>query len=135
MSEQYKVHVHGIDLSVNMVLLALERAANSSSTSSSSSSSNHGHSPAAANGSSSAVNGSAGHANGVANGAAAGNGVAAQRYDVTFEVADVMTRDFPGESFDAVHSRDALLHLEDKQQLFKRWVVGGIGGGRRGEGD
>jgi hypothetical protein len=124
MSEQYKVHVHGIDLSVNMVLLALERAANSSSSSGGhrSSSSVSDHAAAAANGSSDAANGSAGHANGVANGATAGICVVSQRYDVTFEVADVMTRDFPAESFDAVHSRDSLLHLHDKQRLFSRWV-------------
>jgi phosphoethanolamine N-methyltransferase len=44
---------------------------------------------------------------------------------VTFEVADVMTRDFPEGGFDAVYSRDTLLHLGDKPALFARWVWGG----------
>jgi phosphoethanolamine N-methyltransferase len=50
-----------------------------------------------------------------------------QRHDVTFEVADVMTRDFPEGWFDAVFIRDTLLHLENKPALFARWVGGGLG--------
>lgn len=43
-------------------------------------------------------------------------------HDVTFEVADVLTRDFAECSFDAVISRDALLHVPaaDKGTLFNR---------------
>lgn len=46
-------------------------------------------------------------------------------HDVTFEVADVLTRDFAECSFDAVISRDALLHVPaaDKGTLFNRCGV------------
>lgn len=40
--------------------------------------------------------------------------------NVTFEVADVMTRDYPAALFDAIYSRDALLHIADKPQLLSR---------------
>lgn len=75
MSEMYGVHVHALDLSVNMILMALERA-------------------------------------GDIGGAAA--------KDVTFEVADAMSRDFAPGSFDVIYSRDALLHVHDKATLFNR---------------
>eukprot|EP00877_Chromochloris_zofingiensis_P011556 jgi/Chrzof1/6654/Cz19g04140.t1 len=77
MSEMYGVHVHALDLSVNMILMALERA-------------------------------------GDIGGAAA--------KDVTFEVADAMSRDFAPGSFDVIYSRDALLHVHDKATLFNRFL-------------
>jgi phosphoethanolamine N-methyltransferase len=70
---QYGCYVYGIDLSVNMILTALESAA------------------------------------------AAGNGD-----KVSFEVSDARKRDFPRESFDAIFSRDAILHVDDKPALFAR---------------
>jgi len=45
-------------------------------------------------------------------------------HDITFEVADMLTRDFTEGSFDVCISRDSLLHVEDKQALFARWVLG-----------
>ena len=65
--------MYGIDLSVNMILTALEMAA------------------------------------------AGGNGD-----KVSFEVSDATKRDLPEASFDAVFSRDALLHVADKPALFAR---------------
>jgi phosphoethanolamine N-methyltransferase len=70
---QYGCYVYGIDLSVNMILAALESAA------------------------------------------AGGNGDL-----VSFEVSDATRRDLPPASFDAVHSRDALVHVADKPALFAR---------------
>lgn len=69
----YHCYVYGIDLSVNMILTALERAA------------------------------------------AHGNGDL-----VSFEISDAMKREFPPETFDAVHSRDSLLHISDKKTLFAK---------------
>ena len=40
--------------------------------------------------------------------------------DVTFEIADCLTRDFPEASFDVVYSRDTILHIADKPALFRR---------------
>jgi phosphoethanolamine N-methyltransferase len=72
-SLQYGCYVYGVDLSVNMVLAALESAA------------------------------------------AGGNGDR-----VSFEVSDATKRTLPAASFDAVHSRDALVHVADKPALFAR---------------
>lgn len=72
-SLQYGCYVYGIDLSVNMILSALESAA------------------------------------------AAGNGD-----KVSFEVSDATKREFPPNSFDAIFSRDAILHVADKPALFRR---------------
>jgi hypothetical protein len=104
--------VHGIDLSVNMILVAIERAAAAIA--------------------SSRGNSSSGGAAAAANGTAAANGssssVVSPRqqqqapHDVTFEVADVMTRDFQQGCFEVCVSRDALLHVQDKQALFSRWA-------------
>lgn len=47
--------------------------------------------------------------------AAGGNGD-----KVSFEVSDATRRDLPDESFDAVFSRDTLLHVADKPALFAR---------------
>ncbi|WIA44324.1 hypothetical protein OEZ86_007114 [Tetradesmus obliquus] len=107
-ADTYGCHVHGIDLSVNMILVAIERAA--AAIASSRSSSGGGAAAAAANGSSSS----------------SGNGVISPRqqqqvpHDVTFEVADVLTRDFQQGSFNVCVSRDSLLHVQDKQALFSR---------------
>jgi hypothetical protein len=97
--------VHGLDLSVNAILVAIERAT--------------------AGTGSRATSSAGGTTNGATNGA--GNGAVTsprpagqQPHDVTFEVADVLTRDFPESSFDVVVSRDSLLHVEDKQTLFAR---------------
>lgn len=70
---QYGCYVYGIDLSVNMVLTALESAA------------------------------------------AVGNGD-----KVSFEISDCTKREFAEESFDAIYSRDVLLHISDKPVLFSR---------------
>jgi hypothetical protein len=96
-----------------MILVAIERAAAAIASSRSNSSS-----------------GGAAAANGITNGTpAAANGggsVVSPRqqqqapHDVTFEVADVLTRDFQQDSFDVCVSRDALLHVQDKQALFSR---------------
>ncbi|XP_069036450.1 phosphoethanolamine methyltransferase isoform X2 [Lepisosteus oculatus] len=40
---------------------------------------------------------------------------------VQFEVGDATKRLFPGASFDVVYSRDTILHIADKLQLFKRF--------------
>jgi hypothetical protein len=137
-------HVHGIDLSVNAILVAIERAAATAAAS-------HiggGNPPSSSHigyGLPGARNGNGVSTSGVATpSAAAGAGAASpssnghqQRphgsplspskqqqapHDVTFEVADVLTRDFPEGSFDVVVSRDSLLHVEDKQRLFARCV-------------
>lgn len=73
LARTYGCYVYGIDLSVNMILTALERAA------------------------------------------AHGNGD-----KISFEVSDATKRELPEESFDAVFSRDALLHVADKRALFER---------------
>jgi hypothetical protein len=107
--------VHGIDLSVNAIMLAIERAAAAALTSSS------GGGAAPLNGSGSSSSSSAGAANGSA-AHHSGGGSRQQQvpHDLTFEVADVLTRDFPPDSFDACLSRDSLLHVADKQQLLAR---------------
>jgi 2-polyprenyl-3-methyl-5-hydroxy-6-metoxy-1,4-benzoquinol methylase len=124
-ADSYGCHVHGIDLSVNMILVAIERAAAAIASSRSSSG---GGAAAAAN---DAANGAAAAA--ADGGDAAANGssrsVVSPRqqqqapHDVTFEVADVLTRDFEQSSFDVCVSRDALLHVQDKQALFSRCVI------------
>lgn len=80
-SEAYNVHVHGLDLSVNCLLSALERASTRSG-------------------------------------------------DVTFEVADVTSHNLPAASFDAVHCRDALLHVADTPCALSRFACWLRPGGR-----
>lgn len=80
---QYGCYVYGIDLSVNMILTALETAA------------------------------------------AGGNGD-----KVSFEVSDATKRDLPEASFDAIFSRDALVHVADKPALFARLLAMLKPGGR-----
>lgn len=70
---QYGCYVYGIDLSVNMILTALETAA------------------------------------------AGGNGD-----KISFEVSDATKRQLPEHSFDAIFSRDTILHISNKQALFDR---------------
>lgn len=103
-ADTHGCHVHGIDLSVNMILVAIERAAAAAASSRVASPTQR---PADLQ---------------PPQAAAAGQPPQQQQapHDVTFEVADVMTRDFPDASFDAVISRDALLHVEDKPALFGR---------------
>ncbi|KAH7440936.1 hypothetical protein KP509_03G016800 [Ceratopteris richardii] len=71
MAEQFEVSVTAIDLSVNMISLALERAIGC-------------------------------------------------HCSVQFEIADCTKKDFPPSSFDAIYSRDTLLHIHDKPALFKK---------------
>lgn len=73
LARTYGCYVYGIDLSVNMILTALEQAA------------------------------------------AHGNGD-----KISFEVSDATKRDLPDESYDAVFSRDVLIHVTDKPALFER---------------
>jgi phosphoethanolamine N-methyltransferase len=40
--------------------------------------------------------------------------------DVSFEVADIMEREFDDASFDVIYARDSLLHIDDKEALFGR---------------
>lgn len=42
---------------------------------------------------------------------------------VQFEVADATRRTFPQGSFDVIYSRDTILHIDDKLDLFKRFHV------------
>lgn len=47
---------------------------------------------------------------------------------VQFEVSDATKREFPAERFDAVYSRETILHIEDKKALFQkilRWLKPG----------
>lgn len=80
MAEQFDVEVVGIDLSVNMISLALEQAIG-------------------------------------------------RHCAVQFEVADCTKKEFPECFFDAIYSRDTLLHIKDKPTLFKKmhnWLkIGG----------
>ncbi|CAH3041219.1 unnamed protein product [Pocillopora meandrina] len=39
---------------------------------------------------------------------------------VQFEVSDASTREFPAERFDAVYSRETILHIKDKKALLKK---------------
>ncbi|KAK9831800.1 hypothetical protein WJX74_009654 [Apatococcus lobatus] len=83
MAQQHDVYVHGVDLSVNMVLVALDRAA------------------AIETGS-----------------------------KVSFEIADCLTMDFSPATYDVVYSRDTLLHIHNKTQVFKRLFQALKPGGR-----
>eukprot|EP00878_Enallax_costatus_P026825 GHUV01028827.1.p1 GENE.GHUV01028827.1~~GHUV01028827.1.p1 ORF type:complete len:438 (+),score=126.26 GHUV01028827.1:78-1391(+) len=122
-ADTYGCHVHGIDLSVNSVLVAIERAAAAVAKSRS------GGGGIAVNGSTAAAgrrSDGLGMADGSgSNGCLSPAGAEPQKqqqapHDVTFEVADVLTRDFPEGSFDVCISRDALVHVADKQTLASR---------------
>jgi 2-polyprenyl-3-methyl-5-hydroxy-6-metoxy-1,4-benzoquinol methylase len=124
-ADNYGCHVHGIDLSVNMILVAIERAA-AAIASSRSNSSNGGAAAAAANGAAAAAaaaDGGDAAANGSSSSVVSPRQQQQAPHDVTFEVADVLTRDFEQGSFDVCVSRDALLHVQDKQALFSRCVT------------
>ncbi|XP_065185084.1 uncharacterized protein LOC135815686 [Sycon ciliatum] len=80
MAENYGVDVLGLDLSTNMVHIALARAVSCSTGS------------------------------------------------VLYEVSDITKRQFPDESFDVIYSRDTLLHIPNKAEVFKkffRWLKPG----------
>lgn len=44
-------------------------------------------------------------------------------HGVDFEIANVLTRDYPPASFDVIYSRDVILHIEDKKKLFQDMFV------------
>ena len=44
-------------------------------------------------------------------------------WQVQFEVADATKRVYPDNFFDVVYSRDTILHIKDKLDLFKRFCV------------
>jgi ubiquinone/menaquinone biosynthesis C-methylase UbiE len=120
-SDTYGCHVHGIDLSVNMILTAIERAAAAVRRSSYY---NNDVPPAAAATAAMDANSNGLHANGNGgSGAGSPTGRAGYQqapHDVTLEVADVLTRDFSDATFDVVMCKDSLLHVEGKQELFSR---------------
>lgn len=79
MSENFDVDVIGIDLSINMISFALERAIG-------------------------------------------------RKCSVEFEVADCTKKTFSDETFDVIYSRDTILHIQDKQGLFRsffKWLKPG----------
>ncbi|XP_075902732.1 phosphoethanolamine methyltransferase isoform X2 [Nelusetta ayraudi] len=73
MAKSFGVEVLGLDLSENMVNIALDRA------------------------------------------------ISEKLPSVQFEVADATRRTFPEGSFDVIYSRDTILHIDDKLELFKRF--------------
>lgn len=75
MARDCGVYVHAIDLSMNMVLCALERANTLLDS------------------------------------------------NVSFEIADVSTKDFSRHTFDFVFSKDALQHIQDKESLLAKYAV------------
>ncbi|XP_028396370.1 phosphoethanolamine N-methyltransferase 1-like [Dendronephthya gigantea] len=82
MAKEYGANVLGIDLSNNMVNIALERAANESIF----------------------------------------------KDKVQLKVIDALTANFEPASFDVVYSRDTILHIENKEELFKlclKWLKPG----------
>lgn len=74
MAEKFGVSVLGVDLSVNMFMIALERSLS-------------------------------------------------HNVNVSFEVADITTREYPRHAFDVVYSRDTILHIDDKPALLSRSVI------------
>jgi len=42
---------------------------------------------------------------------------------VQFEVSDATKRRFPDATFDVVYSRDTILHIRDKLDLFRKFYV------------
>ena len=43
-----------------------------------------------------------------------------------FEVADATKRQFADHTFDVIYSRDTILHIKDKAQLFTTFMVSSI---------
>ncbi|XP_064092781.1 uncharacterized protein LOC135205707 [Macrobrachium nipponense] len=83
MARYYGAHVHGVDLSKNMIDIALDRLARED-----------------------------GHI----------------RDKVRFEVADITKVQYDNESYDVIYSRDTILHIADKEKLFRtlyRWLKPG----------
>ncbi|KAF8037825.1 hypothetical protein BT93_B0617 [Corymbia citriodora subsp. variegata] len=79
MAENFDVEVVGIDLSINMISFALERAIG-------------------------------------------------LKCSVEFEMADCTKKSYPDNTFDAIYSRDTILHIQDKPALFKsffKWLKPG----------
>lgn len=82
MAEKYDVHITAVDLSVNMMSVALEHFAQR---------------PHLAD-------------------------------KIQFKMSDVMKAEFPDASFDLIYSRDAILHIADKEKLFAlfyKWLAPG----------
>ena len=59
-------------------------------------------------------------------------GIAIERYGdmpgIDFQVVDIMDVDYPENSFDVIYSRDTILHIADKKELFdkfNRWLTPG----------
>ena len=71
MAKEYGVHIHGLDLSSNMISIAIDRRRSGGF---------HG---------------------------------------VDFEISNILTREFPENSFDLAYSRDVILHIPDKKKLFQ----------------
>ena len=44
-------------------------------------------------------------------------------FQVEFVVADITTADYAPESFNVIYSRDTILHIADKESLFKNFLV------------
>jgi ubiquinone/menaquinone biosynthesis C-methylase UbiE len=40
-------------------------------------------------------------------------------HGVDLEISNVLTRDFPADSFDLAYSRDVILHIAEKKKLFQ----------------
>ncbi|KAG0714967.1 Phosphoethanolamine N-methyltransferase [Chionoecetes opilio] len=74
MARQYGVHVHGIDLSTNMITIAQDRLSRE---------------------------------------------VKNVQAKVKFELADVTTVELEQDGYDVIYSRDTILHIPDKEQLYK----------------
>lgn len=112
--------MHGIDLSVNAILIAIERAAVAASSRQLAASSDG--IPQRSSPSGYASQGSTGLLH-TQQQCSCGDVPEEQQapHDVTFEVADVLARDFPAATFDVCISRDSLLHIKDKQALFTRY--------------
>jgi len=41
--------------------------------------------------------------------------------DIQFEFANVLIKDFPAASFDVIYSRDCIIHIREKKELFERF--------------
>ena len=44
-------------------------------------------------------------------------------HKVDFEICNVLTKDFVPQSYDVIYSRDAIMHIVDKQRLFQTLFV------------
>ena len=119
MAEKYDVYVHGVDLSVNMVLIALDRAsqAKKSKVGSCLCWLKSDYTTELSDGPSKFDQ--------VSDREMVGSATAkAVKYllmmQVSFEIADIMTCDLRPDFFDVIYSRDTILHIKDKPSLFRR---------------